>query len=353
MFAYLKLLYYCSLIFFNYPLMLRKLLPLTAVALFLFTLNGYGQDPEFSQFYANPLYLNPALAGANTCPRIILNYRNQWPSLSDGYVTYNISYDQYIDKIFGGVGVLVNTDNAGGGILNTTNASLIYSFRLQAGNDLFINMAVQATFYQRALSWDKLQFEDQIDPQLGFVNTTNEQPPDHSSVVFPDFAAGAVFGWRGILHGGVAVHHLSEPNMAFYSQNPDNLPMKITGHFGGNINLGGGSDGFAGDNEPRFYLSPNVLYQQQGKFHQLNAGIYVVYYPLIIGAWFRNNFENSDAIIALVGLQYQSLKIGYSYDMTLSKLKGNTGGAHEVSVAYQFSCYEKRRKIRTIKCPEF
>jgi type IX secretion system PorP/SprF family membrane protein len=334
--------------------MLRKLFSLTTIAILLFTFRGSGQDPEFSQFYANPLYLNPALAGANTCPRLILNYRNQWPGLSNSFVTYNLSYDQYVDKIFGGVGLLVNTDNAGDGILRTTTASLMYSFRLQAGRDFFINMAVQGTFYQKALNWDKLQFEDEIDPQLGFIdNTTSETPPDQSSVTFPDFAAGAVFGWKGILHGGIAVHHLTEPNMAFYNSNTNKLPMKITGHLGVNINLEGGGDEFAGDNEPKFYLSPNVLYQQQGPFHQINAGLYVVRYPLIIGGWFRHNFENADAVIALIGLEYESLKIGYSYDMTLSKLKSNTGGAHEVSVAWQFSCYEKRRKIRAIKCPEF
>jgi type IX secretion system PorP/SprF family membrane protein len=336
----------------KYLLMLRKLFLLTAVATLLFTLKGNGQDPEFSQFYANPLYLNPALAGANTCPRLVLNYRNQWPSLSNSFVTYNLSYDQYIDKIRGGVGLLVNTDNAGGGILRTTTASLMYSFRLQAGKHFVVNMAVQGSFYQKSLNWDKLQFEDQIDPQQGFINPTSEQPPDNSSLIFPDFAAGVAFGWKGILHGGVAVHHLSEPNMAFYSQNTNNLPMKITGHFGGNINLEGGSS-FGADSEPKFFLSPNILYQQQGPFHQLNAGVYVVRYPLIIGGWFRHNFENSDAVIALIGLQYESLKIGYSYDMTLSNLRGNTGGAHEVSVAWQFSCYEKRRRIRAINCPEF
>jgi len=333
--------------------MLRKLFSLTTIATLLFTINAFGQDPEFSQFYANPLYLNPALAGANTCPRLVMNYRNQWPALSNSFVTYNLSYDQYIAKIAGGIGLLVNTDNAGQGILRTTTASLMYSFRLQAGKHFIINMAVQGSFYQRSLDWERLQFEDQIDPQQGFIYPTSEQPPDNSSVIFPDFAAGAVFGWKGILHGGVAVHHLTEPNMAFYDQNTNNLPMKITGHFGGNINLSGGGDAFSGDGEPKFYLSPNVLYQQQGEFHQLNAGVYIVRYPLILGGWFRHNFENSDAVIILVGLQYESLKVGYSYDLTLSNLSGNTGGAHEVSVAWQFSCFEKRRKIRAIICPEF
>ena len=71
------------------------------------------QDPHFSQYYANPLYLNPAFAGTAVCPRMILNYRNQWPSISGNYVTYNASYDQHIDAINGGIGILVTTDTAG------------------------------------------------------------------------------------------------------------------------------------------------------------------------------------------------------------------------------------------------
>ena len=46
------------------------------------TQKAYAQDPEFTQFYANPLYLNPAFAGTGRCPRIIMNYRNQWPAIS-------------------------------------------------------------------------------------------------------------------------------------------------------------------------------------------------------------------------------------------------------------------------------
>ncbi len=311
------------------------------------------QDPEFSQFYANPLYLNPALAGANICPRAVLNYRNQWPGFAKSFVTYNASYDQYINKIYGGVGVLVNVDNAGSGILKTTSASLMYAFSLRAAENLYINMAIEGSFYQKSLNWNLLQFGDQIDPQQGFILPTAETPPDNTSVIFPDFGAGLAFGWKGILHGGVAVHHLTEPNMAFYNQNENKLPMKITGHVGVNINLEPGSMGFAEDNEPKFYIAPNLLYQQQGEFHQLNAGVYIIRYPIVIGTWFRHNFENADAIIVLVGIDYKNLKIGYSYDITLSKLKSNTGGAHEVSLAWQFNCIEKRRKIRAIKAPGF
>ena len=88
------------------------------VLLLILLQTGHGQslpDPHFSQFYANPLYLNPAMAGANICPRVIFNYRNQWPALSQTFVTYNASFDMYIDKLHGGIGLDFIADRAGDG----------------------------------------------------------------------------------------------------------------------------------------------------------------------------------------------------------------------------------------------
>src|SRR5690606_23124412 len=56
-----------------------------------------GQDMHFSQFYANPLDLNPAMTGVMDCNiRFNLNYRNQWASVlkSNAFQTISASYDQ-------------------------------------------------------------------------------------------------------------------------------------------------------------------------------------------------------------------------------------------------------------------
>ena len=64
-----------------------------------------GQDAEYSQFYANPIYLNPGFAGTSALPRVIINYRNQWPQKGNTFVNYSLSYDQYFKKLNGGLGV--------------------------------------------------------------------------------------------------------------------------------------------------------------------------------------------------------------------------------------------------------
>src|ERR1039457_1526972 len=117
--------------------MVNKPFIITLFTLISFMQSTYSQDPEFSQVYANPLYLNPALAGATICPRAIGNFRDEWPSLGGAYITYNASYDQYVNAIRGGVGLLVNTDMAGGNTLSTTTISLMYAYKFNITSHLF------------------------------------------------------------------------------------------------------------------------------------------------------------------------------------------------------------------------
>lgn len=309
----------------------------------------FAQDPEFSQFYANPLYLNPSLAGANICPRLIGNYRNQWPSAGNAFITYNASYDQYVNFLHGGVGLMFTADRAGNGNLNTTAASLTYAYKFKMTDRLFASAGVQGGYYQRSLDWADLRFEDMIDPQNGFVLPTTEKAPDNGRVGVLDLSAGVMVWFDEIFYGGVAVSHLTQPRIGFYADNDTRLYMKYTLHAGSVINLGSG--GF--DEDKEFSISPNILYQQQFKYHQLNLGVYLTINYIIAGLWYRLNFENSDAVITLLGIRYKSLQAGYSYDWTVSRLGIGSGGAHEVSIAWQLPCSEKRRQIKAIKCPRF
>lgn len=100
-------------------------------------------------------------------------------------------------------------------------------------------------------------------------------------------------------------------------------------------------------------LSPNFIYQYQAGFHYFNYGLYLDWMPFLVGVWFRNGIENADAFIFQVGFQQDYFKIGYSYDVTVSKLANNTSGAHEFSVGILLPCPEKKHKVKAIRCPSF
>jgi type IX secretion system PorP/SprF family membrane protein len=314
----------------------RILLP---VLLFFCTYSGCvcAQDPIFSQFYANPLYLNPAFAGTMRCPRVNLNFRNQWPGIQGTYVTYSASFDRHVDAIQGGLGLIATNDNAGNGVLRTTNISGIYSYLLNVTRTFSLKFGFQATYFQKVIDWSKLNFGDMIDPRRGFVYETNEvQRLKSKSNV--DFSAG-ILGYSQKYFFGAALHHLTQPDEGL--QNTSKLPMKFTAHAGAVIPLG--------DKGNETFISPNLLYQQQQNFTQLNMGLYVTKWPLVAGLWYRTG----DAFIVLVGIQQHSFKIGYSYDVTISKLSNATYGSHEISFCQQFQCKPVRKKFRMVSCPSF
>ncbi|MEY4110613.1 MAG: hypothetical protein RLZZ46_968, partial [Bacteroidota bacterium] len=191
---------------------------------------GYAQDPQFSQFYANPLYLNPAFAGSARCPRIALNYRNQWPGIPGNFVTYSASYDQHIDNIVGGLGVLVTNDRAGAGNLSTTTFSGMYSYQLSINHNFSVRAGIQASYFQKKLDWYNLTFGDQISDRNGFVYNTAENPVLNRRGA-PDFSAG-VLAFSEKFYGGFAVHHLTEPAEGFVKVQASRLPRKYTAHAG-------------------------------------------------------------------------------------------------------------------------
>jgi type IX secretion system PorP/SprF family membrane protein len=309
--------------------------------------NIYAQDIHFSQYYANPIYLNPAYAGNPVCPRLILNYRNQWPAIPGQYISYSASYDQHVDFLSGGVGLMFNADNAGQGTLNTTIISGMYSYKMSVSRLISINMAFQASYIQSKLDWSKLTFNDMLSPKDGFIYNTNEKQPQNLVVGVPDFSAGGlVYGES--FYAGVAIHHLTQPSEAFLGTGK--LPIEYTVHAGGIIDLNKHGKRRRIE-DPTF--SPNILIMKQLNSEEINYGLYFNKYPLVSGIWFRQSFQNPDAFIALLGFQTIFFKVGYSYDVTVSRLSAVSGGAHELSMGFQFSCKPKRKRMRAINCPVF
>ncbi|MBN4049698.1 PorP/SprF family type IX secretion system membrane protein [Bacteroidales bacterium AH-315-N07] len=234
---YLEITQKSSIIVFMFRMrMMRRLNNLLFCLVFGTTV--IAQDPEFTQFYASPLYLNPALAGATVCPRVVLNYRNQWPNLSGQFVTYSASYDQFARSLKGGIGFLLLTDRAGEGTITNTQLSAVYAYQLDITRKFSIKGGVQATFVQKRVDWTKLKFGDQIDPRYGWVYETKEIP-QAEMVFYPDFSAGFL-AYSPNFYGGVAVNHLHEPNETFYSKstNKSHLPRKYTVHAGGGNSIG-------------------------------------------------------------------------------------------------------------------
>lgn len=316
----------------------------------LLTLLAKAQDPELSQFYASPLYTNPALAGTGECNgggRASLNQRNQWPNLPGAYITTVASFDQHLDAIGGGIGFVALRDVAGEGLLKTYQFSGIYSYQLNVSRDFTMRFGIEGQIIQRSVDMSKLLFEDMIDQTRGFVKSSQEQLAS-TNILTPNFNAGVV-AYTKDFYFGFAAHNVIEPNQSFYGDPKSNLPRRYTAHGGMVVPL---------DKRrvAKSTFSPNILFMKQDQFSQLNAGFYINRGPLVTGLWYRQtfgDFKNSDAAMVLVGFRKDQFKFGYSFDLTVSSARAAAPGSHEISASVGWCARKPTRRFRPISCPDF
>lgn len=326
--------------------------------LFLIVLLGsgiiYSQDPELTQYYAAPIYTNPAMAGNAFCSntaagRFSINYRNQWPGLPGTYRTMAASFDQHVDEINGGLGFLALYDRAGAGKLTSTSLSAIYAYVLPLSErkGFYLRAGIQATFTQKSIDFDRLKWGDQIDPIRGFIYQTGEKL-ETERVNYPNFSAGLI-GYSSKFYAGLAVHNITEPNESFYESDNANVPRRLTFHSGAVIPL---DKRKVAQNT----ISPNVLFMNQETFTQMNLGFYINRGPLVTGLWFRQAFghyKTSDALMVLFGFRKDRFKFAYSFDLTVSSARSAVPMSHEVSATLEWCIPKVPKRFKPMRCPEF
>ncbi len=310
---------------------------------------AHSQDAIFSQFYANPLYLNPALTGAERCTRLVLNYRNHPFDSFGTFSTYSFSADTYIESLSGGVGINLVHDNQGD-LLHHTQAGLFYAYHGRLSRHWFVNFGVQASYINyRLTDGSNLVFPDQYNPGGNTLGATQEALPDNLSSHNVDFSSGILFHNHSF-YAGAAIHHMSQPPIDFFED--ENVSMKYSLQAGYEFDLQP-----ARRTSPRrgqdWSLSPNLIVQRQSGFLRFNYGMYFNIEPIITGLWFRHNMKHPNSLIFMVGLKQVNYSIGYSYDYSLSGFSGPANGAHEISVLLNFNCTDPKPRYRILNCPTF
>jgi len=310
------------------------------------------QDPQFTQFYANPLYLNPAFAGTSIQSRAIVASRVQWPSIPGAFQTYSASYDQYFPMINSGFGTNVYYDRAGSGGLSTTAIKLMYAYELKIKRDLYIRPAAEFGYNQRAIDLNRLTFGD----QLNTGNPSSAEPIDIQRKDYFDMGAGILL-YSPVYWAGMSFDHINQPDQSLLNDKSP-IPMQFSLHGGYKMRLKGKH------NLSRQYVFFAMNYRAQKKFDQLDVGAYYEHNALTLGIWYRGlpivysktTGIKRDAVALLIGWSQNGMRVGYSYDITISQLGLNTGGSHEITIIYEWANKNNRRhsrKRRVIPCAKF
>ena len=182
--------------------------------------DSFGQDPTFSQFYANALYLSPSFAGATADYRLSMNYRDQWPAVPGVFHTYSVSFDKAMPNFNSGIGVIATYDVAGSGNLSTTNIGLLYSYDFNINKKWHIRPGVNFKFYYLGLDINKLIFSSQI---TGSGTTSSINPPPFDKVADVDFATSALV-YSDRTWFGATIDHLLVP---FIHSRPERQPVLL------------------------------------------------------------------------------------------------------------------------------
>ncbi len=325
------------------------------------------QDAHFTQYFSSPLTLNPAQTGLTQNDwRATANFRSQWYSATKTpYISGSVAFDMPLlrgklpegDAL--GIGVLGLYDRSGpGGLQNTTvGLSLAYHKALGADKRHTLSLGVQGYMVQKSIRFDKLVFEDQYNPAMPGIATGTTERLGSADHTYPEFNAGLMYTGRinekTTLYGGVAYYHLTRPEEKFLDGAAAlKINSRFTAHLGGAIEM----------NEfTVMYLS--AMYQQQGPTSELLAGgaVGFVMNPghheytrntvFYLGGWYRYG----DAIAPYVGFEWSKMKIGFSYDVTMSNAQRMTNGqgGYELSLIYNGITRKVAPRRYNFSCPKF
>lgn len=315
------------------------------------------QDPQFTQFYASPLYLNPAFTGLTYEHRFSLNFREQWPGVKTAYRTGMVAYDYNIANLNSGIGIFLLNDRAGTSNLITQQQGLNFAYRVKINKYSELRLGISLVMAQKKLDYSNLIFNDQL--ASGSGSGPSRDALSIEKVRYFDMGCGALYNstnyWIGF-----SAKHINEPNASMVGD-VNILPVYLSLHGGYRYII---SARGSGKTKLEEFISASFHYKKEGKYDQFDIGAYYFKSFLNLGIWYRGlpfkhykpGYPNRESIALLLGLEVpdKNFRIGYSYDLTVSRLGlTNTKGAHEISLVYEVAKKRKRNKRTLVSCPKF
>lgn len=319
---------------------------------------AYSQDIQFSQLYAAPLLLNPALTGiSNDNYHIGTNYKNQWVSLEKPFQTFSIYYDQSfcIDTASGervGFGVMLNNDKAGNSQLSTTEVNVALSYQaVNKSNNQYFSVGFEGGIASRSINYSKLTWGsqisgDQLDPSI----ISGENFPNGTKNYF-DFSSGVLWYYipseKFKMFSGISLFHINKPDQSLLDNSTDRLYTKISVHSGMQISM---------DKSERTYFIPLFSYFNQGTSNRFNIGGFYKYI-------FESKSENSSAetsfqiggfyriysAAAVIGFNLKNFNLGMSYDFNVAMMNNYFGANGGIELSLRYTNFgETKNKVKYI-----
>jgi type IX secretion system PorP/SprF family membrane protein len=342
------------------PIRLLALLLFFAASL-LTSRSAIAQGIHFSQYNNAPMLLNPANTGLLPSDdyRIGISHRNQWSTVPVPFKTSSAFADFGLMRFRNktnwlGLGLAIFDDRVGDGNLSLTRGELFIAYHILLNEKHAISAGGSFGYAQRSVDFSKLHFDAQWDGKRFNSSMASGEPGALLKTNFMDIGAGINYAYipdeKTYLKIGVGVAHVNRPTETFYTAEST---LDIRPSFNAEL---------LSKLSRSIIINPSVFYSIQSGEYELTYGTQVLFglgldvndvarHQFILGAFHRWD----DALIGVLGYQFNRVKLTTSYDYTLSQASALTkgSGAYEVSIIYQGIYNRSGRETRMYRCPSF
>jgi type IX secretion system PorP/SprF family membrane protein len=284
------------------------------------------QDPIFLNSNQSLLATNPSYAGSNGGVRNQLSYRNQFPRMAGNFITLQNSFDTYVRKLKGGVGVTFMHDDIGGGAFRTNVLSLAYARHFTLCGHMKLIPSLQVSYGEKQINFLSVSPAANPPQRWGFV--WGEQLPSTNLKRYADLSAGLIAQLCERTMIGASVSHITQPDVGVFGPSP--LPARVIAH--------------ASYDLPETRLGElQFMYRvlAQGKFqeHMVSMNALVSDHLLATAGW-----RSSDAAFFSIGYRNDYLSVLVGYDYTYSRLASKGSGSWEAHSGFYLRKHSDEQK---------
>jgi type IX secretion system PorP/SprF family membrane protein len=296
------------------------------------------QDPQFSHYMFNHLYINPATAGVDKdWNDFMFIHRSQYAGYaatndaSQPPTTQLLSVSAPLTRYQSGVGVNMYSDRFGP--VTTNQANLSYAYHYAIGEKWQLSAGIRGAWMSQTLDYDKLRWVADGDKYDAYKGSQSQSRPD--------FGAG-IHLKHTRFYTGVSVSHLNKSGFNFgTNQNLTTLARHL--YWNGGVRIDVASD---------WFVSPAFIVKSDLKSHSWEVGATTTYLEkFYVGLSYRS----SDAVTILAGINLQkdnSIKLGYAFDYVLNGKAAKAVGSHELMLVYRLPAIKFASKS-IIRTPRF
>ncbi|MCF8422807.1 MAG: type IX secretion system membrane protein PorP/SprF [Bacteroidia bacterium] len=296
------------------------------------------QDPQFTQFMHSKLIYNPGYAGTSEAICTNVLYRQQWVNFPGAPRTGLISFDMPIGQLPIAIGLNVMNDQIGFDKTLFARLALAYNRHIGAG---VLGVGIDGGILQKQFNgnWIAPDGNTVADASIpaytgGTVTTSGLNKLSY------DVGFGAFYSIANKMYVGISSTHLAAQDI----KSSGNVKFALARHYyivgGYTFNFGeGGMHG----------INPNVKIKSDAASTQVDINVTYIYNQKI---WAGISYRMQDAIAPMLGYKWKGAKIGYSYDLTTSKIKGYSAGTHEIMLGYCFNV-KKPKKVSSYQNARF